>query len=82
VLGAPLVGGPTLIGGLAVASAGVETADLRRAAKEAAAATKALKKNEGQKAVTHAEAAVTLDPRNGEYRKLLGEAYLFAGRFV
>jgi Flp pilus assembly protein TadD len=82
VLGAPLVGGPTLIGGLAVASSGVETADLRRAAKEAAAATKALKKGEGQKAVTYAESAVTLDPRNGEYRKLLGEAYLFAGRFV
>lgn len=82
VLGAPLVGGPTLIGGLAVASGGIETADLRRAAKEAAAATKALKKGEGQKAVTHAEAAVTFDPRNGEYRKLLGEAYLFAGRFV
>lgn len=82
VLGAPLVGGPTLIGGLAVASSGVETADLRRAAREAAAATKALKKGEGQKAVTHAEAAVTLDPRNGEYRKLLGETYLFAGRFV
>jgi Flp pilus assembly protein TadD len=82
VLGAPIVGGPTLIGGLAVASGGVETADLRRAAKEAAAATKALKKGEGQKAVTHAEAAVTHDPRNGEYRKLLGETYLFAGRFV
>lgn len=82
VLGAPIVGGPTLIGGLAVASSGVENADLRRAAKEAAAATKALKKGEGQKAVTHAEAAVTLDPRNGEYRKLLGESYLFAGRFV
>lgn len=82
VLGAPLVGGPTLIGGLAVASSGVETADLRRAAREAAAATKALTKGEGQKAVTHAEAAVTLDPRNGEYRKLLGETYLFAGRFV
>ncbi|MGV3458318.1 SPOR domain-containing protein [Sphingomonas sp.] len=82
VLGAPIVGGPTLIGGLAVASSGVENADLRRAAKEAAAATKALKKGEGQKAVTHAEAAVTLDPRNGEYRKLLGETYLFAGRFV
>lgn len=82
VLGAPIVGGSTLVGGLAVASGGVETADLRRAAKEAAAATKALKKGEGQKAVTHAEAAVTLDPRNGEYRKLLGETYLFAGRFV
>lgn len=82
VLGAPIVGGPTLIGGLAVASGGVETADLRRAAKEAAAATKALKKGEGQKAVTHAEAAVTLDPRNGEYRKLLGETYLFTGRFI
>uniref|UniRef100_UPI0008335D40 SPOR domain-containing protein n=2 Tax=unclassified Sphingomonas TaxID=196159 RepID=UPI0008335D40 len=64
------------------ASGGVETADLRRAAKQAAAATKALKKGEAQRAVTFAEAAVTLDPRNGEYRKLLGETYLFAGRFV
>lgn len=82
VLGAPLVGGPTLIGGLAVANGAVETADLRRAAKEAALAAKALGKGEAQKAVTHAEAAVTLDPRNGEYRKLMGEAYLFAGRFV
>lgn len=82
VLGAPLLGAPSVIGGLAVANGAVETADMRRAAKEAAAAAKALRKGEAQKAVTHAEAAVTHDPRNSEYRKLLGETYLFAGRFV
>lgn len=82
VLGAPLLGAPSLIGGLAVANGKVETVDARKAAKEAKAAQKALKGGNAQKAVTHAEAAVTFDPRNSEYRKLLGETYLFAGRFV
>ena len=82
VLGAPVIGGPSLIGGLAVANDKVVTQDARQAAKEAQAARKALKGGNAQKAVTHAEAAVTFDPRNGEYRQLLGETYLFAGRFV
>ncbi|PKP98045.1 MAG: sporulation protein [Alphaproteobacteria bacterium HGW-Alphaproteobacteria-15] len=82
VLGAPVVGGPALIGGLAVASGKAETRDAKQAAKEASAATRAIKAGQGQKAVTHAEEAVTLDPKNGAYRTLLGEAYLFAGRFV
>ncbi|WP_447724725.1 SPOR domain-containing protein [Sphingomonas koreensis] len=81
VLGAPVVGGPSLIGGLAVASDAVAQ-DTQKAAKEAQAARKALKGGNGQKAVTHAEAAVAFDPKNGEYRQLLGETYLFAGRFV
>jgi len=81
VLGAPIVGGSTLIGGLAVANDAVSQ-DAKLAAKEAQAARKALKGRNPQKAVTHAEAAVAFDPKNGEYRQLLGEAYLFAGRFV
>ncbi|HEY0622047.1 SPOR domain-containing protein [Sphingomonas sp.] len=81
VLGAPVVGGPSLIGGLAVASDAVAQ-DAKEAAKQARAARRALKADNAQKAVTHAEAAVAFDPRNGEYRQLLGEAYLFAGRFV
>lgn len=81
VLGAPVVGGPSLIGGLAVASDAVAQ-DTQKAAKEAQAARKALKGGNPQKAVTHAEAAVTFDPKNGEYRQLLGETYLFAGRFI
>ena len=81
VLGAPVVGGPSLIGGLAVASDAVAQ-DAKRAAKEAQAARKALKGDNPQKAVTHAEAAVAFDPKNGEYRQLLGETYLRAGRFV
>lgn len=82
VLGAPVIGGPVLLGGLAVASGKVETADAKKAAKSAQAARKALKKGKGQLAVTLAEAAVAFDPKNGEYRKLLGETYLFTGRFI
>lgn len=84
VLGAPVVGGPSLIGGFGFAAANSKlvTQDAKAAAKEAKAARNALKSDNAQKAVTHAEAAVTFDPRNGEYRQLLGEAYLFAGRFV
>lgn len=82
VLGAPVIGGPSLIGGLAVANGTVVTQDAKQAAKQAQAARKALKGGNAQLAVTHAEAAVTFDPRNGAYRELLGETYLFAGRFV
>lgn len=81
VLGAPVIGGPSLIGGLAVASDAVAP-DAQKATKEALSARKALKGGNPQKAVTHAEAAVAFDPKNGEYRQLLGETYLFAGRFI
>lgn len=82
ILGAPMIGGPALLGGLAVANGKAVTQDARQAAKEAASARKALKGDNAQRAVTHAEAAVTLDPTNGAYRTLLGETYLHAGRFV
>ncbi|MBX3595197.1 SPOR domain-containing protein [Sphingomonas sp.] len=82
VLAMPIVGGPSLIGGLAIAGAKVETVDAKKASEEAKAAQKALKKGNAQLAVTHAEAAVTFDPTNGPYRQLLGETYLAAGRFM
>lgn len=81
VLGAPLAG-PVLVGGLAVANGKAETPDAKKAAKSAKAARKAMSKGKGQLAVTLAETAVAFDPANGEYRKLLGETYLFAGRFA
>lgn len=82
VLGAPIVGGPAVLSGLAVANGKAETVDTRKAAKSAKDARKALAKKNAQLAVTLAEQAVAFDPKNGEYRKLLGETYLFAGRFV
>jgi Flp pilus assembly protein TadD len=82
VLGAPVIGGTALVGGFAIASAKSDTADAKKAVKEAKQARKELKKGNAQLAVTLAEAAVAHDPKNGEHRKLLGETYLFAGRFV
>lgn len=82
VLGAPMVGGTYLVGGMATASGKFEGPDAKMAGKEAKAARSALKRGNGQMAVTHAEAAVAFDPKNGELRELLGEAYLFAGRFI
>ncbi|MES2444509.1 MAG: tetratricopeptide repeat protein [Pseudomonadota bacterium] len=54
----------------------------KRAASEADAARKFMAKRKADKAVQHAEAAVAYDPRNPEYRALLGQAYLLAGRFA
>lgn len=50
--------------------------------KLAAAAEKALAERNGTKAITAAEAAVTLSPDNAAYRQLLGRAYVQAGRFA
>ncbi len=44
-------------------------------------ATKAMSAHQVDKAVTFAEAAVAAEPRNADYRLLLGRAYLAAGRF-
>lgn len=51
------------------------------AAISASKAEAQLAKGNYSKAITHAEAAVTADPRNGAYRSVLGAAYLEAGRF-
>ncbi|MDP5277871.1 SPOR domain-containing protein [Sphingomonas sp. DG1-23] len=63
----------------AFASAG---ASAKKAAAEAKDARKAIAKRKGDQAVQHAEAAVANDPANAEYRALLGQAYLLAGRFT
>jgi Flp pilus assembly protein TadD len=51
------------------------------AAISASKAEAQLAKGNYTKAIAHAEAAVTADPRNGAYRAVLGAAYLEAGRF-
>jgi Flp pilus assembly protein TadD len=72
-------GGFALPGMTAVASSSESP---KRAASEAAAAQKAMAKRQGDKAVRHAELAVQFAPNSAEYRALLGQAYLLAGRFV
>ncbi|MEZ0244777.1 MAG: tetratricopeptide repeat protein [Sphingomonas sp.] len=73
------------VGGIAfpgfVASA-ASAENPKRAASEAAAARKYLAKRQADKAVLHAEAAVAFAPNVAEYRALLGQAYLLAGRFA
>lgn len=79
------VGATALLLG-AFAAGGMTVAGQRDAAKEAASvagkAGKALAKNDVARAVAFAENAVTLAPRDADYRMLLGQSYLKAGRFV
>ncbi|TPG43172.1 SPOR domain-containing protein [Sphingomonas koreensis] len=53
-----------------------------QAADLAAKAGKALAGKKGDKAVQYAEAAVALQPQDADYRALLGQSYLEAGRFA
>lgn len=57
-------------------------ANAKKAETEAKAAEKAIAKRKAGEAVQHAEAAVANDPTNADYRALLGQAYLLAGRFT
>lgn len=66
----------------AAAASGREVAiEVRRAAKLAAGAERALGKQDMGDAVARAERAVALSPRDAGHRALLGRAYLQAGRF-
>jgi Flp pilus assembly protein TadD len=56
--------------------------DDRTAAQDIAAARKALTDRHGDEAVRWAEAAVQLRPQIADYRAVLGQAYLLAGRFA
>lgn len=76
---AMLGGSLALIGGGTVA---VASSDGGPARKFAVKATKALAKHRAADAVTFAEQAVALAPRDAAYRALLGRAYLAAGRFA
>ncbi|KQM19862.1 hypothetical protein ASE73_17140 [Sphingomonas sp. Leaf24] len=71
-------------GSLALVASGsvaVASSEQTMAQKLAGKAAKALAKRHGDEAVTLAEQAVTLAPRDPGYRTLLGKAYLQAGRF-
>ena len=73
-----------LIMGTALASvalAGCSSAGGPRAETSYAKAQVALEKGQASAAITHAEAAVMAEPRNAEFRALMGAAYLEAGRF-
>ena len=56
--------------------------DAKTAAREAGKAARALDKRNAADAVAAAEAAVALQPRVADYRMLLGQGYLQAGRFA
>ena len=58
-----------------------DTQAFSKAASAAKQATKALAKRKLAKAVSFAELAVGLQPRDAGYRMLLGQVYLAAGRF-
>ena len=85
-LSALATGGTLALGvasqGFAVSAFATDAPNAKKAASEAKDARKALAKREADKAVRHAEAAVANDPQNAEYRSLLGQAYLLAGRFT
>jgi Flp pilus assembly protein TadD len=66
----------SLLAGCAMGGSGAQPS------KFASGASSALEKGDAAKAVRLAEQAVLSDPRNAEYRVLLGNAYLRAGRFA
>jgi Flp pilus assembly protein TadD len=67
--------------GAAIAGDRSSEAEGNMASVDAAKALKAISKRDGDKAVQYAELAVGLSPRSAEYRALLGQAYMLAGRF-
>lgn len=78
--------GMSLTGGHAVngtpSNSTAESKQLQIAAAAAAQATSALAAQNYRSAVRNAETAVEYAPRNAEYRMLLGQAYMGAGRFA
>ncbi|AKH42525.1 tetratricopeptide (TPR) repeat protein [Altererythrobacter atlanticus] len=62
--------------------AGCATSAMPAANVSASKAENALAKGKHDKAIDYAEASVMAEPRNAEYRAMLGNAYLDAGRFA
>lgn len=85
-LSALVLGGVTVTGvasqGLSLSAFAASGANAKKAQSEAKQARKALAQRKGDQAVRHAELAVANDPSNAEYRALLGQSYLRAGRFT
>lgn len=84
VLGGTMIGCTATGGGGGIASASDRNAAVsaRNATGNADKAMKALTRGNGVEAIGFAEAAVALAPRSGDYRLLLGQSYLQAGRFA
>lgn len=80
ILGGAMVG--CAQGGISTASSRSDAAFAKNAARNAEKAAQALQKGDTAKAIGFAEAAVTGQPNNADYRALLGSAYLKAGRFT
>ncbi|WP_313535049.1 SPOR domain-containing protein [Sphingomonas sp.] len=85
----PLAAALLALGGVATsgvlvhgAASAAVAANAKKAAREARAAQKALAAHKAAAAVAHAENAVANDPQRGDYRTLLGQSYLLAGRFT
>jgi Flp pilus assembly protein TadD len=68
--------------GAALAGSKSSAVDDRAAARDIAKSKKALADRNGPDAVRWAEAAVELRPQVADYRAVLGQAYLLAGRFA
>jgi Flp pilus assembly protein TadD len=84
-----LVVGGTMVGCTAGGGQGIASASDRsvavaakQASRNADKARKALAAHDPSVAVSYAEAAVRLSPRDAGYRMILGQSYLAAGRFV
>jgi Flp pilus assembly protein TadD len=80
-----VVGSALMLGSVSGQARGPSAVSAEQAARQAVGlakrASKALVKKDGAKAVGYAEGAVALQARNADYRMLLGQAYLAAGRF-
>ena len=83
-LSAAMLGGSAVyaLGGVAIASTRDEAAAAKAAAADADKATKALGKGPADQATRFAERAVGMQPTSPDYRVLLGQSYLKAGRFT
>ena len=82
VMGGTMVGCTANQGGVASASARSESSAAKQAAIDADTAIKAFHGNAIDRAVSYAESAVSLQPRDAGYRALLGQVYLHDGRFT
>ncbi|RZF61062.1 SPOR domain-containing protein [Sphingomonas populi] len=79
LLGGALAGG---VQGVAFAGSHKQGGDARKAAAEAGKARALLARGKGDDAVKHAERAALAAPESAEFRMLLGQSYLKAGRFT
>ncbi len=82
MLGGSMVGCTGTTGRIASASDRSEALAAKNAARDADKAARALARRDAPTAVTFAEGAVRLSPRDAGYRMLLGQSYLQAGRFT